>query len=416
MVVGIVGHVGTTEAPMARAAGNSFGPTVAWLLRGDEAYGPRRMAANLSEAVRDAGTRPVFIALEDGDFAEERRRLGFEVRVLGAGRPRSYSGSLANKLRIHLELERYRRRVAPRIADAIRALHADALHFIYASYFPFASQAARLAEVPGLWEMPNDVGGGYPFGINRRLYHRHCRARGVTALPISRHTAKTLGPGPASVEVCPLSVDPRLFDPQRIDPATRESLGIPQDATVFAVCARLVEDKGQAVLLEALLRLDDPSLHLLLLGGPLDGPLAARLREMAAASGAASRVHLLGPVADPERYYPIVDVAVNSRLVPEPFGLSVVEAMMMGTPVLVHALGGPAETVVDGESGWHLTDPTVAGFEQALRRVLADRAKWASMGVAARARALAEYSTEAHAKRYLEIVARAIAARRRRGS
>ena len=415
MVVGVVGHVGTTEAPMARAAGNSFGPTIVWLLRGDEAYGPRRMAANLSEAVRNAGACPVFIALEDGDFAEERRRLGFEVRVLGVGRPRSYSGSLANKLRIHLELERYRRRVAPAIAEAIRSLRADALHFIYPSYFAFASQAARLAGVPGLWEMPNDVGGGYPFGINRRLYHRQCRARGVTALPISLHTARTLGPGAASVEICPLSVDPRCFDPARIEPVTRDELGIPQDATVFAVCARLVEDKGQAVLLEALLRLGDPSLHLLLLGGPLEGPLAARLREIAAASGAASRLHLVGPVADPERYYPIVDVAVNSRLVPEPFGLSVVEAMMMARPVLVHALGGPAETVVDGESGWHLTDPTVAGFERALRRVIDDRAKWPSMGAAARQRALNEYSSEAQAKRYLGIVARAIAANRRQG-
>ena len=415
MVVGVVGHVGTTEAPMARAAGNSFGPTVAWLLRGDEAYGPRRMAANLSEAVRDAGGNPVFIALEDGDFAEARRRLGFEVLVLGVGRPPSYSGSLANKLRIHLELERYRRRVAPKIAEAIRALRAEALHFIYANYFPFASQAARLAGVPGLWEMPNDVGGGYPFGINRRLYHRHCRSRGVTALPISLHTARTLGPGAAHVEVCPLSVDPRRFDPRQVQPVERSELGIPQDATVFAVCARLVEDKGQAVLLEAILRLGDQSLHLVLLGGPLEGPLAARLREIAAASGAASRLHLVGPVADPERYYPIVDVAVNSRLVPEPFGLSVIEAMMMGTPVLVHALGGPAETVVDGDSGWHCRDPSVGGFERSLRRVIDERAKWAAMGAAARARAMAEYSSEAHAKRYLAIVARTIAARRRQG-
>jgi glycosyltransferase involved in cell wall biosynthesis len=383
--------------------------TIAWLLRGDEAYGPRRMAANLSEAVREAGANPVFIALEDGDFAEERRRLGFEVRVLRVGRPRSYSGSLARKLRIHLELEAYKRRVAPRIAEAIRELRADALHFIYASYFPFASKAAQLAGVPGLWEMPNDVGGGYPFGINRRLYHRQCAARGIVAMPISRHTAGTLGAGPATVEICPLSVDPRLFDPATVEPVRRGDLGIPHEATVFAVCARLVEDKGQAVLLEAMLRIGDPSLHLLLLGGPLDGPLAARLRTMAAAAGADSRVHLLGPVSDPQRYYPLVDVAVNSRLVPEPFGLSVVEAMMMAKPVLVHALGGPAETVVDGECGWHLRDPSVAGFEQALRRALADRAAWQAMGEAARTRALAEYSSQAHARRHLAIVERAIA-------
>ena len=87
----------------------------------------------------------------------------------------------------------------------------------------------------------------------------------------------------------------------------------------------------------------------------------------------------------------------------------------MGTPVLVHALGGPAETVVDGDSGWHCRDPSVGGFERSLRRVIDERAKWAAMGAAARARAMAEYSSEAHAKRYLAIVARTIAARRRQG-
>lgn len=387
-------------------------PTIAWLLRGDDAYGPRRMAATLSEAVRDAGARVVCLAFEEGDFAEERRRLGFEVRVLGLGRPTSYSGSLLRKASRFLALARHRRRAAPAIAAALREVGADALHFIYASYFEIASSAASLAGVPAFWEMPNNVGGGYPFGINRRLYHHRSARRGVTPLAISQSVAATLGPGRAPVEVCPLSVDPRLFDPARVVPIERRELGIPDDAVVLAVCARLVEDKGQGVLLEAMLRLGDPSLHLLLLGGPLEGPLAARLRETARGRGAEPRVHLVGPVPDPERYYHAVDVAVNSRLVPEPFGLSVVEAMMMARPVLVHALGGPAETVLDGSTGWHLQDPSVEGFERALRRVLADRPRWRAMGDAARSRALAEYSSPAHARRYLAIVERTLAARR----
>jgi glycosyltransferase involved in cell wall biosynthesis len=144
--------------------------------------------------------------------------------------------------------------------------------------------------------------------------------------------------------------------------------------------------------------------HLLLLGGPADGEFAGELRSLATQLGIASRLHLLGNVPDPERYYGAIDIAINAYLGAESFGLSVVEAMMMGKPVLVHALGGPAETVIDGVTGWHVHEPTVEGFRQGLLRAFGDREKWPGMGAAARERALEHFTLSRQAQQYVKIV------------
>ena len=62
--------------------------------------------------------------------------------------------------------------------------------------------------------------------------------------------------------------------------------------------------------------------------------------------------------------------------------------------------------MVDGQTGWHVHEPTVAGFKAGLLRALGDREKWPTMGAAGRARALANFSLSRQAKQYVEIVRR----------
>lgn len=100
----------------------------------------------------------------------------------------------------------------------------------------------------------------------------------------------------------------------------------------------------------------------------------------------------------------LIDVAINSRIDAEPFGLSVVEAMAMETPVLVHASGGPAETVIDGETGCHFHDISVHGFASALKRALQDRNRWCDMGRNARLHVMNGFTVTKEVDRYLDII------------
>ena len=104
-----------------------------------------------------------------------------------------------------------------------------------------------------------------------------------------------------------------------------------------------------------------------------------------------ARVHFLPPQDDPAPAVAMMDLCISCRPDAEGFGLSVVEAMLLGKPVLVRALGGPAETVVDGETGWHIQQADPDSIANGLRRALQDRPRWDAMGAAGRQRALDNY-------------------------
>jgi len=88
--------------------------------------------------------------------------------------------------------------------------------------------------------------------------------------------------------------------------------------------------------------------------------------------------------------------------------------MMTETPALVHASGGPAETVIDGVTGWHYHGPTVADIHGGVVRAINDRANWQEIGKAARRHAIENFSIEAQSRHYMQIVREVLDARNMR--
>ncbi len=381
--------------------------TVAWLIGGGEGGGIRRLAVTLALAVARRGWRTAAVSLAGGESADAFEAAGLEVRRLNLGPPPRFAGGMLAKPAELWRARQYRRAALPAVSAALGELGADAVHVVSPHLVDLAGRAAAARGSACFWEMPNVVGDRYPLGLNRRLYQFTLRRRGIQPLANSAYTAATLGDSPVRPVVFHHVTEDWKFDPARVVGIGRAELGVPADAPLFGLFARLTPSKGQLHLLRALLRCNSgPAPHLLLLGGAPSGEsgYAELLRKAAADAGAAGRLHLLGAVADVERYYPMLDVAVNARVDPEPFGLSVIEAMLMGVPVLAHASGGPAETVVDGETGWLMPGTSDADFDAALSRVLADRPRWREMGAAGRRRALKNYAADGQARRYQALV------------
>ena len=168
----------------------------------------------------------------------------------------------------------------------------------------------------------------------------------------------------------------------------------------------MVEKKGQDRVVEAVIDLikSGERISLALLGGPLDTAFSERLRERIASESVGDSVKLLGQVGDTRPYIDMSDVVINSRIDAEPFGLSVVKAMLLERPVLAYALGGPSETVVDDETGWLIQDAGVESYKAGILRSLADRDRWESMGLNGARRARNRYSIEVTVRDYLNTV------------
>ena len=156
---------------------------------------------------------------------------------------------------------------------------------------------------------------------------------------------------------------------------------------------RLVERKGFEDVIRAMTLV--PNAELVVVGGTPDGqdPYASRLRDLAASLRVADRVRLVGavPARDMPRWYRSADVLAAAPWY-EPFGLTPLEAMACGVPVVATAVGGLTDTVVDGVTGDLVPARDFRALGGALRRLLGDEMRRFSYAAAAVDRAGHSYS------------------------
>lgn len=187
----------------------------------------------------------------------------------------------------------------------------------------------------------------------------------------------------------PYTVDDDFFQRQRAALAPRRAdirraFGVPADAVAFLYAGRLAPEKNLGVLLQALRRLADPRLWLLLAG---EGRTRPALEEQARALGL-TRVLFLGRQSQEQlaRCYAAADVFVlpSAR---EPWGLVVNEAMNFGLPLVVSERVGAAPDLVEpGGNGLLFPADDPEALAGCLRALAADPGLRARLGARSLAR------------------------------
>lgn len=135
------------------------------------------------------------------------------------------------------------------------------------------------------------------------------------------------------------------------DPAVRRAeLGLPPDAVLAGVVARVEPAKDHATLLKAFALVSHrfPRLHLAIVGG---GGELGRLRESAGELGIGERVHFTGARTDAAEWLQSLDFSVLSS-VKEGLSNTVLESMAAGRAMIATDVGGNGEVIVDGETGF----------------------------------------------------------------
>ena len=200
------------------------------------------------------------------------------------------------------------------------------------------------------------------------------------------------------IETIPNGIDGSVFDIRVDRDARRCELGVPTDALVLGIAARLSPPKGVVHAIRAMpgVLARQPRAILIIAG---DGPLEHELKDEAAGLGISSHVRFVGPRADIPELLKTFDLYI---LPSESEGLPMVllEAMAAGCPIVASSVGGVPSAVEDGVNGLLVPPRDPAALAGAILRALGDEPLRRRLALAGRQVFRARFSAETMTRRY----------------
>ncbi|MFQ5441391.1 MAG: glycosyltransferase, partial [Thermodesulfobacteriota bacterium] len=190
-------------------------------------------------------------------------------------------------------------------------------------------------------------------------------------------------------------IDPGL-KPGRGPAEVKEGLGISEDDLLIGTVGSLIKRKRVDLLVDAVSILDKAGkkIKCVVVGeGPEMNPLKDKVRK----AGLDKKIFFTGFSSDALSYINAMDVFV---LASEKEGLPrvVLEAMLMGRPVVAASVTGPAELVIDGGTGF-LVDPASAGnIAERVAELTDSPAMRAEMGGTGRKRVVEGFSVDGYVR------------------
>jgi glycosyltransferase involved in cell wall biosynthesis len=345
--------------------------------------GSERHLLALLPGLAAVGVDPVFVGLDDpagaaGAFYERLAAAGIPTVRLPC--PRDLDPGLL-----------------PRLVRALRDLepHLVHTHLVHADVYGLLA-AARLG-LPVVSTKHNDdrFRTGW-FRFVERALTRRARATIAISEALARFCVERVGLPSEKVTVVPYGLDgpPEPWGPN-------PDVELPQAARILLAVARLVEQKGLDTAVAALpaIRSAHPEAILVVLG---EGPLRERLEAEADALGVREALRLPGRAGDVAAWLRRTELLVHPARW-EGFGLVVLEAMLAGLPVVASRVGAIPEIALDGETGLLVPPDEPAALAAAVAALLGDGDLARSLGAAGLARARAEFSVDAMARRTLAV-------------
>jgi glycosyltransferase involved in cell wall biosynthesis len=182
-------------------------------------------------------------------------------------------------------------------------------------------------------------------------------------------------------------VDINVFHPNYDVVRVKDELKIPADRIVIGYCGRLINRKGVKVLIRAVEYLlgKGYNIHLLIIGVvvPKYRDQAAEIENMLAMPSLRGRVSMIQEVWEVARYLSPADIVIQPSIEPEGFGLTALEAMALGKPVIATPLGGPLDLIEPGVNGLSANPGDSADLAKKVESLINDKVARTKMGAVA---------------------------------
>lgn len=168
-----------------------------------------------------------------------------------------------------------------------------------------------------------------------------------------------------------------------IPPGSVDRISSEDDKVRLLYIGRISPEKGVDVLVDAMTKLSDLPVHLTVAGMGRGKDVLPLMRECRN-SRIDDRVEWVGHIDNVYGAIAKADIGILPTRVPEAFGLSALEFISQGVPVVASASGGPLEIFTDGTDGFLVEPGNAAALAQAIRRLVTDAPLRDRMGRAAR--------------------------------
>jgi glycosyltransferase involved in cell wall biosynthesis len=365
--------------------------TILQLISSEGFYGAESMLSNLARALTRLGCSPIVGAFKDArnphiEVAEAASRAQIRVQILPCeGR---WDTSTVRNIRKILE------------ECSVDVLHT---HGYKADLYGYvASRSLKVARVSTChnWPDPKRLMQAYA-SLNRLVLRAFDEV--TTPSPQVAEILRRSGIREHRLSFIGNGVDVESF--RHATPTLRSEL-CAEGQPIVGFVGRLVPDKGGAELVRAAQTVlaSRPDARFVFVG---EGACRDEWQALASQLGIASNVVFMGARQDMPGVYASFDIFVLPSF-KEAMPMSVLEAMSAGRPVIATPVGAVPEVMVDGRTGLLCKPRDVDGLSRAILELLEDSTRARGMGESGYARAAADFSGDAMARKYLGVYKKAL--------
>lgn len=202
-----------------------------------------------------------------------------------------------------------------------------------------------------------------------RIWDRQASDRVDKFVAISEHVRQRINKyyrKEAEVIYPPVANNP-VINPALFVKENQDATNNPRSGKYYLIVSRLYKHKNVDIAVEAFMKLNLP---LVIVG---DGPEFRRIKKQASGN---KNIKLFGFVSDRELPYYYQNCRAFIMPQEEDFGLTPIEAMSYGKPVLALRRGGATETIIEGMTGEFFDDPIPEGLADGVRRLNENYSKY----------------------------------------
>ena len=221
-------------------------------------------------------------------------------------------------------------------------------------------------------------------GFNHVSPYSRVMTRGVRVICVSNQVKEYIqthyGLSEETLRVIPCGVDPQEFDPARTDETVIKKLKDTFELngkTIISAVGRIARSKNYETFIRAIAICaeNNPSIRGLIVGATQSSHRNYRntLEKLVQKLGVKDQIIFTGSQTHLPEIYAFSDIVVSSSGTPETFGLTLIEALAMNTPVIAPRHGGPLDIISEGENGRFFAPADAADLAKQIDAALTDR-------------------------------------------